>query len=185
MNSPLFFPLWLLRCYIFIKWSISYSYFHSVIYTLWHCSLLWRSSIHCRSRILNFFVFFLQFLWMSSPHVIPLQAVAKLFLLKQICFSLLFFGKYSACSSLPILLLFTLLQTKVHLKKIYLSIIYLSIYYLRERESGRENLKQAPYSAWSSMWGYIPQPCCDHDLSWNQESDAHPAESPRSLVKST
>ena len=41
-------------------------------------------------------------------------------------------------------------------------------------EKERENLKQAPHSA----WGSIPRPW-GHDLSRNQESDAQPTEPPR------
>ena len=35
----------------------------------------------------------------------------------------------------------------------------------QRREGERENLKQAPCSVWSLMWGLVPQPW-DHDLSW-------------------
>lgn len=41
---------------------------------------------HCRPRILLFFFFCPWLLWIFSPHFIPLLAIAKLFLLKQICF---------------------------------------------------------------------------------------------------
>ena len=37
-----------------------------------------------------------------------------------------------------------------------------------KREWEQENLKQAPYSAWTPMRGSILRPW-DHDLSWNQE----------------
>ena len=55
-------------------------------------------------------------------------------------------------------------------------------FYMREREHtskgegrGRENLKQAPCSVQSLTRGLIPWPW-DHDLSWNQGSDAQPTE---------
>ena len=40
-----------------------------------------------------------------------------------------------------------------------------------------ENSKQTPHWAQSPTWGLISQPW-DHDLSWNQESDSQPTESP-------
>ena len=40
----------------------------------------------------------------------------------------------------------------------------------RERIWEWENLKQAPWSAWSPMRGLVPWPW-DHDLSWNQPSE--------------
>ena len=65
------------------------------------------------------------------------------------------------------------------------SLFYLSIFLEREKENResmsegeRENLKQAPCSAWNPMWGSIPWPW-DHDLSWNQELDTQPTESTR------
>ena len=43
---------------------------------------------------------------------------------------------------------------------------------------GRENPQQASHPVQSPTWGSIPQPW-DHDLSWNQTSDAQPTEPPR------
>ena len=69
-----------------------------------------------------------------------------------------------------------------------LTIIYLFVYLIsfflfmwqREREN---NLKQAPGSAQSLMWGSIWL-SWDHDLNQNQESDAEPTEPPKSPMKS-
>ena len=47
------------------------------------------------------------------------------------------------------------------------------------RGRGRENLKQTPCRGRAWQWGLIPQ-CWDHELSWNQESDAYLCEPPRS-----
>lgn len=41
----------------------------------------------------------------------------------------------------------------------------------REAEGERKSLKQTPYWGWGLTWGSIPQ-LQDHDLSWNQETDA-------------
>ena len=48
----------------------------------------------------------------------------------------------------------------------------------RGRRRERENPKQARHSVQSPTWGSILQPW-DHDLSWNQESDAQLTEPPR------
>ena len=48
----------------------------------------------------------------------------------------------------------------------------------REREKERENLKQAPCSAQSLIWGLISLPW-DHDLSRNHELDDQLTEPPR------
>ena len=47
----------------------------------------------------------------------------------------------------------------------------------KERDRDRD-LKQAPLSAQSPMWGSIPQPW-DHDLNQSQESDTELIEPPR------
>ena len=46
-----------------------------------------------------------------------------------------------------------------------------------EGQRGRENLKQAPCPVQSPTWGSFPA-LWDHDLSQNQESDAHLTEPP-------
>ena len=52
----------------------------------------------------------------------------------------------------------------------------------RERDRGRMNLKQTPCLARSLTQGSIPL-LWDHDLSWNQESDAQPTEPPSHALK--
>ena len=54
----------------------------------------------------------------------------------------------------------------------------------REAEGEKENLKQAPHSAWNMTRGLIPPPW-DHDLRENQESDTQVTEPPRSSPKPT
>ena len=51
-----------------------------------------------------------------------------------------------------------------------------------QRESKRENPKQASSSAQNPMWSSIPRPR-DHDLNWNQESDTQPTKLPRCSSK--
>ena len=48
-----------------------------------------------------------------------------------------------------------------------------------QRERERDKLLQTPCWVWSPTRGSISQPW-DHDLLWNQESDAQPTEPPRS-----
>ena len=49
----------------------------------------------------------------------------------------------------------------------------------RERERERENPKQAPICQHRARGGARTHEPWDHDLSWNQESDAQPTEPPR------
>ena len=51
----------------------------------------------------------------------------------------------------------------------------------KDRERGRENLKQAPHLAWSLTWGSI-SPLGDHYLSWNKESVTQPTKPPKSPI---
>ena len=60
--------------------------------------------------------------------------------------------------------------------------VFCFVLFLERKRGGakreRKNCKQAPCSAWNPTWGSISGPW-DHDLSWNQESDAQPTEPPR------